>query len=94
MTIDGLGERPVRREGLWVRRSGDENAVFDPASSAVHLMNETALAIWELCDGNTDPDEMITAICELSGMEREAVAEDVRRILSDFEVAGLVSWVR
>jgi pyrroloquinoline quinone biosynthesis protein D len=91
MTIAGR-ERPARREGVWVRRSGEENALLDPTSSSVHLLNETALAIWELCDGQTDPEEMIVAIVELSGLNRAAVAEDVERILSEFGDAGLVIW--
>lgn len=85
-------ERPARRDGVWVRRSGDENALFDPTSSAVHLLNETALAIWELCDGQTDPEEMVAAIVELSGLDPTAVEQDVERILSEFGDAGLVTW--
>ncbi len=91
MTVVGR-ERPARRDGVWVRRSGDENALFDPTSSAVHLLNETALAIWELCDGQTDPEEMIAAIVEVSGLERDAVTQDVRRILSELGDAGLLTW--
>ncbi len=91
MTIAGR-ERPSRREGVWVRRSGDENALFDPTSSSVHLLNETALAIWELCDGNTDPEEMIAAIVEVSGLSPDAVTHDVERILAEFGEAGIVTW--
>jgi len=91
MTVTGR-ERPTRREGVWVRRAGEENALVDSASSAVHLLNETALAIWELCDGKTDPAEMIAAIVELSGMESDAVSQDVERILAEFADADLVTW--
>ena len=91
MTVKGR-ERPARRDGVWVRRSGDENALFDPTSSAVHLLNETALAIWELCDGQTDPEEMVAAIVELSGLDPTAVEQDVERILTEFGDAGLVTW--
>ena len=91
MTVRGR-ERPARREGVWVRRAGDENALVDSTSSTVHLLNDTALAIWELCDGKTDPEEMIAAIVELSGLENDAVSQDVERILSQFGDAGLVTW--
>ena len=59
----------------------------------MQLLNDTALAIWELCDGETQPDEMIEAICELSGAPREMVAEDVLRTLASFERANLLTWV-
>ena len=43
-------------------------------------------------DGDTDPDEMVDAICELSGLPREVVVEDVRRILLQFEEADILTW--
>ena len=89
-----VGARPQRRPDLWLRQSGGENAVYNQASGAVHLLNETAWAIWGLCDGRTSPDEMIDAICEISSLPRDVVAEDVRRVLEDFDQADLVSWVK
>lgn len=83
---------PVRRADIWLRRVAGESALVDPDTGAVHLMNDTALAIWDLCDGKTVPDEMITAICDLCGMHRDVVGEDVHRILRDFAVAGVITW--
>ena len=56
------------------------------------MLNATATAIWVLCDGETTPDEMVEAICELSGLPREVVVEDVRRILLQFEEADILTW--
>jgi PqqD family protein of HPr-rel-A system len=92
MSDDAGGRRPVRREDVWLRASGDENAVFDPASGALHLLNDTARAIWDLCDGETTLDEMVIAICQLSGLHPDVVTEDVRRILEEFEGLGILAW--
>ena len=73
--------KPARKSDVWMRQSDKENVVFDPETSSVHMLNTTAMAIWVLCDGDTDPDEMVDAICELSGLPREVVEEDVRGIL-------------
>lgn len=86
--------RPIRRDNVWVRRSGDENAVYDPQTGTVHLLNETAQAIWELCDGQTEPEEMIRAICDFFGMHPDVVVEDVERILTEFARADIIRWVR
>jgi hypothetical protein len=59
----------------------------------VYLLNETALAIWDLCDGETRPEEMMTAICDLTSLPPEVVAEDVERILLEFDTAELIEWV-
>jgi hypothetical protein len=94
MNIDVIkGGLPLRRQGLWLRQVRGENAVYDPETGNIHLLNETAWAIWDLCDGATRPDEMIDAICELSHMHRDVVAEDVRRVLEHFNDARLVTWI-
>lgn len=86
-------ERPVRRSDVWVRQVSGENAIYDPLTQAVHLLNDTALAIWEQCDGATTPSEMMRAIVDLSGLHEEVVSEDVGRTLAEFDRAGLVRWV-
>jgi PqqD family protein of HPr-rel-A system len=71
---------------------GAENALYDPQTGSLHLLNDTALAIWHLCDGSTEPGEMVIAICEVSGLHPDIVAEDVRRILGEFDEVGLLTW--
>ena len=87
------GRRPVRNPDVWLRQAGGENVVYDPAREAVHVMNTTAVAIWVLCDGDTAPSEMIEAVCALSALPYEVVAEDVTRVLGDFDEAGVISWI-
>jgi PqqD family protein of HPr-rel-A system len=82
----------MRRKDVWLRTSGNENAVFDPANGGLHLLNETARAIWELCDGETTLGEMVMAICELSGLHPDVVTEDVKRTLAEFEHLGILLW--
>jgi PqqD family protein of HPr-rel-A system len=85
-------QRPVRRPGVWLRSVGGEHAVYDPSTKGLHLLNETARAIWELCDGQTTPDEMVRVICEVSGLPEEVVAEDLENTLTDFERLGILGW--
>jgi hypothetical protein len=87
----GLASRPIRKPGVWLRTSDTENIVFDPDTENVHFLNATAMAIWVLCDGETTADEMIGAICELSGLPRDVVAEDVQRTLLRFIEADILS---
>ena len=85
--------RPMRRKDVWLRQSKKENAVYNPATSEVYLLNDTALAIWHLCDGETRPEEMMNAICDLTGLPPEVVAEDLERILLEFDTAELIEWL-
>jgi hypothetical protein len=84
--------KPLRHPDVWLRQAEKENAVLSPASGSVHMLNESALAIWHLCDGKTSLEEMVDAICDVSKMPEDLVAEDVVRILGEFEVAGIVEW--
>ena len=92
MTQPTATARPTRRPDVWLRRAGAENVAYDPSRRAVHVMNATAVAIWDLCDGETAPQEMIDAICEVSALPYDVVTEDVSRILSEFDDAGIISW--
>jgi hypothetical protein len=83
---------PTRKEGVWLREALGESVLFDPSAERVHLVNHSALAIWNLCDGETRPDEMIDAIVHISDLPSEVVAEDVERILREFDDAGLIVW--
>ncbi len=84
--------KPSRKPDVWLRQAEKENVVFDPGTGAVHMLNATAMAIWVLCDGETTAEEMIDAICELSGLPPEVVVEDVRRILLQFDEADILIW--
>ena len=92
MNTSVLAKRPLRSTEVWLRQAKAENAIYDPATGSVHLLNETARAIWDLCDGETTVEEMVTAIVELCGMHRDIVIEDVDRILTEFGAAGLLTW--
>ena len=92
MSVLLRGGMPARKSQVWLRQSEKENVVYDPDTGSVHLLNATAMAIWVLCDGETDPEEMVDAICELSGLPREVVVEDVQRILLQFAEADILTW--
>jgi PqqD family protein of HPr-rel-A system len=81
---------PRKRGEAWVQREGDRTAVYNPDSGMLHLLNPPALAIWELCDGETKPAEMAAAISEVTGIESDVSAADVDNALSSLLAAGLI----
>jgi PqqD family protein of HPr-rel-A system len=84
--------RPARREDVELYGRPDGAALYDPISQMVHVVNHTALAIWQLCDGATDPEEMVDAVCVLSGLPREVAAEDIENTLTELDLVGLIVW--
>jgi PqqD family protein of HPr-rel-A system len=66
-------------------------AVYDPATESVHFLNESARAIWELCDGATTIEEMASAVSELTGLTPEDAHRDVSVAVERLRALGLVS---
>ena len=86
-----MSEVPPRRVGeVWVRREGDQTAIFDPANGRLTQLNPSALAIWELCDGETREDEIVDALVELTGGPRQSLTDDIRVALAQLRGLGLI----
>lgn len=83
---------PMRHGQVWVQRDSDRTAVFNPDTGLLHLLNSSAFAIWELCDGETSPAEMVEAIDEITGLGTDTASADVERTLRSLEDAGLIDF--
>lgn len=65
--------------------------VYEPETDSLHVLNDSAKAIWELCDGETSPSEMAAAISELTGISNSQAESDVQAALSDLRSINLIS---
>jgi hypothetical protein len=83
--------KPTRRGTIWLPAGGEGTTVYEPETDGLHVLNVTALAIWELCDGATEPEEMALAISELTGIGVEEAARDVTATLERLQGLGLIS---
>jgi len=81
-----------QRRGELLESSGTEGwAVYEPESDSLHVLNHSARAIWELCDGQTSPSEMALAISELTGLDRDEASRDVEVALERLYELGLIA---
>ena len=81
---------PKRIGEVWTRSDGDQTAVFDPATGRLTRLNPSALAIWELCDGETGQNEIVDALVELTGRTRTDVSNEVEMTLLTLGQLGLL----
>ena len=85
--------RYPRRKGELIQPEDSERwAVYEPSSDSLHALNESARAIWELCDGQTSPEEMARAITELTGVPLEQARSDVLATIDTLESLGLAEF--
>lgn len=87
-----MNSRPLRK-GEIVQRGTDQTwAIYERESDSLHELNASARAIWELCDGETTPEEMAKALSELTGMELQEALGEVTRTIHTLKSSGLVSY--
>ncbi|MDQ3628144.1 MAG: PqqD family protein [Actinomycetota bacterium] len=55
------------------------------------LLNHTALALWELCDGQTTVAEMHDAVCELFALPPEQARMEIEQAMVHLRTAGLLT---
>jgi PqqD family protein of HPr-rel-A system len=83
---------PVRRTDMRFNDEDTRSLVVDPVRGTTHVLNPTARAIWELCDGSTTLDELVDAICQVFSVPHGVALRDVAGVLGQLEEAGLVGW--
>ncbi len=91
MTQLSLDSRPARPAGFRVHGTGDGTTVVvtGPPEAAFRL-NDTALALWELCDGRTTVAEMVGAASVLFAEKPADLARDVLAALAELQRDGLI----
>jgi hypothetical protein len=91
MTDVTLGSRPRRTAGVLVQRKRDDLAVLTRPAGGTFELNDTALALWELCDGSTTVHEMVTAAEELFAAPQVSLQCEVLAALAELAGDGLIS---
>ena len=81
---------PLRRGEVWVKKHGEETAVYDEESGGLYALNAPALAIWEACDGATTGREMAGALAELTGRSEEHALDEVEATIGTLLDQGLI----
>jgi len=82
--------RPTRSGDLEIRKAGNEVLVHHPAGGQVHVLNEVAGRILELCDGAHSEPQIVAAIVAETNANAAIVEPDVAAILERFRALGLV----
>jgi hypothetical protein len=79
---------PRRVEGVQIERSADEILALKEGSLEAHALNQSAAAVYELCDGNTSKSEMAAEIHRRTGLPADEEIVDLA--LSELVETGLV----
>jgi hypothetical protein len=92
MTDSIMAALPRRQPGVFLRRAADHCLLVDREGAELCAMNDTAAALWELCDGRTTVDEMVAAVCALTGGERDRLGREIADVVERLAALGAVNW--
>lgn len=75
---------PTMVQGLEIRKVGDEVLVHDTAQQKVHVLNDVAGRIMELCDGTRSNAAIASQVSAETGADLAIVGPDVDAIVAQF----------
>ena len=79
MNLDPI--RPSQRPGTICHDVLDERVLYCPDIQQVVSLNESARAIWELCDGSRTMDDICAELTSETGLTVEQLWDDVRNAI-------------
>jgi PqqD family protein of HPr-rel-A system len=87
------GTRIRRRDDVSMTLSGNEALLVDERSGSVHVVNQTAGRLWELCEGDPTLDQLVAGLAESYGVTASVVRDDVQAMLGTFRDLGIVELI-
>lgn len=86
-----MSDGPTKK-GVVIQGQSEEGwTIYDKETDVLHVLNATAKAIWELCDGRTTPQEIAEAVAEISGYGPDRALEEVLNTIQVLRENDLVS---
>ncbi|HHT9130944.1 MAG TPA: PqqD family protein [Candidatus Tripitaka californicus] len=82
--------RPKQRVTLATEEIEDDLFLYDPDKDHVHLLNVSASAIFELCDGTRTAQEIAQEIAKLVTPGDHDIGKDVEQTLGELREKGLI----
>jgi hypothetical protein len=85
----GTGTALLRRPAVE-RRLDDDRVLIDVIGRATYVLNPTAWASWELCDGRRTADQVVSELARRYQVDEATVTPGFLRVLTVLEAAELV----
>jgi len=83
--------KPLRKRSVLCKRMGQETVLYDKQTEAIHVLNPTAILVWDLCDGEHSLENMEKAIRnEFSVSEERTISQDIQGVIDRFFKEGLL----
>lgn len=87
-----LLKKPKRANGIFWKTDEKKKSVyvFDSSKNTAYCFNETALSIWNLCDGKRNVGAIISSVADEHGIPEKLAIKDVAKFIVDAGRLGLL----
>ena len=89
--MPNLNDIPRPRRGYHLEELDGESVVFGRTSSKSFFMNESASAVWKLCDGSRSVQDITHILEEAFPESKSEIASDVLQIVDMLVAEGLLA---
>lgn len=83
-------ETVKRRSEIMKRPVGKEYMLYDAVGRKVHVLNETAHFVWELCDGTCSIDDIVSRAAAAFDASPDELRADIEGCLKEFRSLSLL----
>ena len=90
----GSTSRPRQRAGVAAFPVANELVLLSPGGEVAHALNETAAAVWSLCDGRHAPLDMLAALRARYDGKNVTILADITSALFRLQQLGLIDLAR
>ena len=85
--------KPRRKPDYRLEKIDNELLLFHPAQTKIMYCNESASLIWQLCDGQKTPQEIVALLAAAYPEAADGMADDVQATLQQFAQHGAIEFV-
>ena len=75
---------PQRREDVIENELDEQALLYDPLNGSMHRFNETALAVWRLCDGRAATRDIAEKLTDVYDLGFDAALDHVEQLVTLF----------
>ena len=83
---------PTHEDGLQLEEMAGESLLYSEVTNKTVYLNDTASAIWKLCDGTRRIEELVALLREAYGDCEHDFEADVRGTIDDLLAQGALKW--
>lgn len=79
-----------QKDGVSIRRLGNELMLYDEGPDKVHILNETGTLIWGLLNGKNNLTDIANSLIrQFPDAKPEEISRDISEIIEKFLLEGL-----